>query len=272
MEVTDAQLLERFVLGREDQAFRALVERYGGLVLGVCQRILRQAQDAEDAFQATFLTLAQKAGELRTDEPIGNRLYGVAVRRALKLKSKRESRREDVMQDVPEPATAEERASDAVWEQLREVLDAELSRLPEKLRRPILLCHMQGFTYEAAAARLGLSHSTLKGRLDHAREALRVRLLRRGVTVSGTMLGSLLAEKASAAPSGVLVQTTVSASLEQGAAAVGVSVLPVFHPLQGMLIAMTTSRKILTAARFSPCWVSSPSQLFRNSAHGCGEN
>src|SRR5438874_2844473 len=90
---TDAHLLQRFLARRDEAAFAALVERHGPLVLGVCRRVLGHAQDAEDAFQATFLVLVRRAGAITRRESVGSFLYGVASRIALKARSQRGRRR-----------------------------------------------------------------------------------------------------------------------------------------------------------------------------------
>src|SRR5579864_2252809 len=84
-ELPDRELLHRFVAVHDETAFTAIVERHGGLVLGVCRRILRREHDAEDACQATFLVLARKAGTIRKGDALGSWLHGVAGRIARKL-------------------------------------------------------------------------------------------------------------------------------------------------------------------------------------------
>src|SRR4029077_10979457 len=81
------QLLQRFIAEREEAAFTALIERHGGMVLGVCRRVLQDVHEAEDAFQATFLVLARKARSLRWSDSIGNWLFGVACRVSLKART-----------------------------------------------------------------------------------------------------------------------------------------------------------------------------------------
>jgi RNA polymerase sigma factor (sigma-70 family) len=187
----DQELLQRFIEQRDGTAFAAVVERHGPMVLGVCRRILHHEQDAEDAFQATFLALARKAGSLRCRETVGNWLYRVASHVALKARTAaaRRSAREA-------RATAHAPAPNAVCEmtlrEARELLDEELARLPERLRAPLVLCCLEGTTRDEAAGQLGWSLGTLKRRLVQARALLRSRLSRRGLTLSSAWLAVLL--------------------------------------------------------------------------------
>ncbi|HKB41727.1 MAG TPA: sigma-70 family RNA polymerase sigma factor [Gemmataceae bacterium] len=154
-EVTDRDLLQRFARERDGDAFAALVQRYGPLVLGVCCRVLRQEQDAEDAFQATFLVLARKAGSIEQPERLGNWLYGVAARVAQKARA--EAARRRARQQPVTDVLASRGDPEADWEDLRQVLDDEVQRLPDKFGAPLVLCYLQGMTREEAAARLGRS-------------------------------------------------------------------------------------------------------------------
>src|SRR5262245_7997643 len=91
-DATDSQLVRRFQTEGDEEAFRALLVRHGPLVWSVCRRVLPNTQDAEDAFQATFLVLARKAGSIRRRETIPSWLYGVAYRTANKTRSQRSQR------------------------------------------------------------------------------------------------------------------------------------------------------------------------------------
>jgi RNA polymerase sigma factor (sigma-70 family) len=211
-EPTDRDLLQRFAQSRDGDAFTVLVQRHGPLVLGVCRRVLGQEQDAEDAFQATFLVLARKAGSVGQPERLGNWLYGVASRVARKARAEAARRRARQQQVTDMPTSQAD--PEAAREDLREVLDDELQRLPDKFRAPFVLCYAQGLTREEAAARLGRSAGAVKGMLERGRELLRSRLARRGVTLSAGSLAAMLSGNAlSAAVPAVLRDATVKAAL-----------------------------------------------------------
>jgi RNA polymerase sigma-70 factor (ECF subfamily) len=175
-EPTDGQLLRRFVSG-EEEAFALLVRRHGPMVLGVCRRVLGNASDADDAFQATFLVLARGAGKVRQSASLAGWLYRVAFRAARKMKSSTDRRR------LREQQAGQSAPPDPypTWTEVRAVLDEELARLPERERQPLVMCYLQGLTQEEAAARLGWPRGTLKRRLEKGRDVLRHRLLRRGL-------------------------------------------------------------------------------------------
>ncbi|MDB5349228.1 MAG: polymerase sigma factor, sigma-70 family [Planctomycetota bacterium] len=180
-EEADSALLDRFVRERDEAAFETLVLRHGPRVLGICRRWLGHGQDAEDAFQATFVVLVNRAGTIRDAESLDAWLCGVARRVAgrAKLRAGRRRSREGAGVDIHEvPATAESDLGD-----LRPLLQAEVDRLPEKYRRPIELCYWQGLTSEQAAHRLQCPTGTLKWRLSRAREILRSRLARLGLAL-----------------------------------------------------------------------------------------
>ena len=179
-ELADHALLARFATERDEFAFAALVERHGPVVLDVARSVLRHAQDAEDVFQASFLVLARNANTIRTRTSIGCWLHGVARRIALRaLRSRtRRARHEAVPRDAPIPD------DELTWSEVRALIHAELAGLPEALRAPILLCHLEGLTLDEAATRLKLPRGTLRDRLDRGRERLRQRLARRGLAAA----------------------------------------------------------------------------------------
>jgi RNA polymerase sigma factor (sigma-70 family) len=201
-ELTDRQLLARFATQRDETAFATLVRRHGSLVLGVCRRVLGHEQEAEDAFQAAFLILARKAAATRWQDSIGNWLYGVAYRVARKERARAARRRQYESQPpvLPEP----EAPPAASWRELAAVLDEELHRLPGDCRSALLLCYLEGLTRDQAARQLGWSLRTLDRRLERGRELLRTRLIGRGLTLSGALLGAVLVRGATAAVPPVL--------------------------------------------------------------------
>jgi RNA polymerase sigma factor (sigma-70 family) len=207
--LTDGQLLGRFLDGREEAAFAALVRRHGPMVLGVCRRVLGHAHDAEDAFQATFLLLARKAASVVRREALGGWLYRVAYRTALeaRVRAQRRRARERQVDEIPHPEVAPAEAQD--W---RPLLDRELDLLPEKYRVAVVLCDLEGRTRREAARQLGLSEGTLSSHLTRARRLLARRLTRQGMTLSGGALAVALAEGAAAAVPAPLVSATARAA------------------------------------------------------------
>ncbi len=240
---TDAQLLERFTAGRDESAFEALVNRHGRIVWSVCRRLLRREQDAEDAFQATFLLLVRRAGSIGRREAVAAWLYRVACRVALRLRA--QAARRAVRDQQAARPLAMETEGETLWRDLRPVLDEEVSRLPEKYRLPVILCYLSGHTTEEAARRLGCPRGTVLSRLAWARQRLRGRLARRGLAVSVGALAAVLAEKASAVPPGDVLWRTLTAArwLAAGQAAVpgAVSVRAVAL-MEGVLRAMYWTR------------------------------
>ncbi len=221
----DAQLVQRFVQERDEAAFAALVRRHGPRVLSACRRVLHHAQDAEDAFQATFLLLARKASAVREREALGSWLHGVALRLAYKIRARRFP---SVRSQPARPPQPDPLASMTVAE-LRQGLDEELLRLPEKYRDPLVLCYLQECTQDEAARQLGWSKGTLRRRLHKGRELLRVRLARRGLTLSAGLLAAALAQGGETVwvPPGLLrgtvgaVRDSISAETALGLAGAG---------------------------------------------------
>jgi RNA polymerase sigma factor (sigma-70 family) len=209
-ELSDAALLERFAVAGDGAAFESLLRRFGPMVLAVCRRVLGHEQAAEDAFQATFLVLVRRARSIRKRELLGNWLYGVASRTALKARS-RAARAQVRERQVREMAPADP-VQEAMRRDLGTVLDQELSRLPDKYRQPLVLCYLQGRTNEEAARQLGCPSGTLFTRLARARDMLRGRLTRRGLALSAPALGMALANQAAAAVPEVLVSSTLRAA------------------------------------------------------------
>jgi RNA polymerase sigma factor (sigma-70 family) len=204
-DLSDGQLLQRFAQTRDERAFEALVRRHGPLVHGVCQRILGPGPDQDDAFQATFLVLARKAGSIRKHASMGSWLHGTARRLALRLKYQRVRRqqRERSLGGVEEIALTPPGAVDPVvrasLRELGRILDEEVERLPARQRDVLVLCHLESLSSAEAARRLGCPPSTVKSRLLKARAVLQQRLWRRGITLSVTALTVIGAEQAASA-------------------------------------------------------------------------
>ncbi len=247
--LSDGQLLESYVRSRAEAAFAALVSRHGPMVWGVCRRVLHCHQDAEDAFQATFLVLVRKAASVVPRELVANWLYGVAHQTALKaraLTARRQSREKQVLA-MPEPALEQQDLRDG----LQPLLDQELGRLPDKYRALIVLCDLEGKTRKEAARHFRLPEGTVASRLATARAMLAKRLARSGQAVSGAALAAVLSQTASASvPASVASSTIRAASLVAAgqAAAPGVLSVKAVALAEGVLKTMLlTKLKIATA-------------------------
>jgi RNA polymerase sigma factor (sigma-70 family) len=247
---TDGQLLERFVRRREPVAIEVLVRRHGPMVWAVCRRALPDLQDAEDAFQATFLVLVRKAASVVPRERVGNWLYGVAYQTAWKariLAAKRRTREHQVTQ-LPEPAAVEHDR----WEEWRSLLHVELGRLPAKYRMAIVLCDLEGKTRGEAAQQLGVPEGTLSGRLTRGRSLLAKRLTRHGFAVSAGSLAMILSQNA--APACVpapLVSATVQAAADYAAGSATAVAPQVVSLTEGVLQTMLwTKLKVVAALLF----------------------
>ncbi len=220
--LTDGSLLDRFRNGPPDEAeaaFAALVERHAAMVMHVCRRVRGDRHDAEDAAQATFLVLARQARSIRRTDSVASWLYGVAGRVAGRARRDADRRRVRERRGA-EAAMATRRADDDdpdASEASRQ-LHEELGRLPERFRLPIVLCHLEGLTYEQAARRLGCPLRTVQSRLARARRRLRDRLTRRGVGLSVATLAAVLTpDTASAFVPENWKQATVQAAVRYAA-------------------------------------------------------
>jgi RNA polymerase sigma factor (sigma-70 family) len=221
-DLTDAELLERFLSLREETAFALLVQRHGPMVLSVCQRILQDRHAAEDAFQATFLVLVQKAASIRKSSSLASWLYGVAQRIARKTRVRNTAQRSRERRSEPMPRA--ETLDELTWQELRAVLDEEIHSLPERYRAPIILCYLEGKSYNDAARELGWPKSSLAGSLGRARKILQGRLAHRGIALSAAALAAGLTERVTGAPlpALLLINTVKGATLvAAGKAALG---------------------------------------------------
>jgi RNA polymerase sigma factor (sigma-70 family) len=223
-DIPDQELVGNFVASRNEASFATLVKRHGPMVLSLCRRVLGNHQDAEDAFQATFLVLARKASRLRDPRLVGSWLYGVAARTAAKARTAR------VRQEVRERAAAAPTSTDPLAEltvrEAQGIIDDELARLPQQFRSPLILCCLEGLARDEAARRLGWTAGLLKSRLEQARELLRGRLARRGIPLPAAFLTvGLLGTAANAALPEPLTTTTIRAGarVATGGSAAGIA-------------------------------------------------
>src|SRR5262249_47238201 len=199
------------VTARGEGALARLVRGRGPMVLGVCRRVIGDPHLAEDAFQATFLVLARRAATVRPRHIVGHWLYGVAYRTALKARgvAARRMAKEKQVDAMPHPPVS----PDEAWTDLQPVLDAELSRLPDKYRLPIVLCDLGGRTPRDVARELRLAPTTLANRLAAARRLLAKRLTQRGVALSaGAVAAALGWHAATSAVPPTLARSTVKAA------------------------------------------------------------
>jgi RNA polymerase sigma factor (sigma-70 family) len=221
-EQTDAQLLARFLAAGDQSAFAALVRRHGPMVLGVCRRILRHTQDAEDAFQAAFLVLARKAASVVHRQALGSWLYRVAYRIAVdaKVNNDRRRAREQQVDELPHPQVLPAEPCD--W---RTCLDHELNLLPERYRAVLVACDLEERPRKEAARLLGLAEGTVSSRLARGRSLLAKRLARYGLSPSGGTLAVALASEAPAALPLSLTSATVLAATGGGVVSASVGFL-----------------------------------------------
>src|SRR5262249_1090056 len=249
--LTDGELLECFISQQDEAAFEALVRLHGPMVLGVCRRVVQNEEDAEDAFQATFLVLLRRAASIRPRGMVGNWLYGVAHNTALKAKAmnnrRRAKEREAAVRPKPEPSPGD-------WQQLQALLDQELRALPDKYRAPIVLCDLESTSIQEASRQLGCPPGTIGTRLARGRRMLAARLPRRGLTLSGGLIAAGLSRNAVSAcvpPPLVFATIKAAAMVAAGqAAAGGVISAKVAALTEGVLKAMflTKLKTVVTVA------------------------
>ena len=184
--LSDRDLLARFVADGDQAAFAAVAARHTGMVLGVCRRALPRAADAEDACQAVFLLLAEKAGRIRWQGSVAGWLYTVArrVARNARVSAERRARRES-RAAVPEAVAPVDAMT---GRELAAILDEELGRLPPRYRDPLVLCCLEGLTQDEAAGRLGVGVETLRSQLKRGRKKLADALSARGCDLGIALL------------------------------------------------------------------------------------
>jgi RNA polymerase sigma factor (sigma-70 family) len=240
---TDRELLAAFATGNDQAAFTTLVKRHGPMVMGVCRRVLHHFQDAEDAFQATFILLARQSASIRKPESLASWLHGVAYRMAHNARRSASRRRKHEATGRPAPSASQ--TAELEWREVQAIVDDEIQRLPEIYRAPFLLFYLDNCKQADIARQLGIKEGTVASRLTHARRLLQVRLSRRGVALPAVLcLMAVSAEAASAAVPGSLVSSVVQAAAvaAAGGAVAEVTSAKVSALLEGAHRAMTLSK------------------------------
>jgi RNA polymerase sigma factor (sigma-70 family) len=245
-EDSDEQLLLDFTARRDECAFAVLVRRHGPMVLHVCRRVLGHEQDAEDAFQATFLVLAQSASMLRKKSALVGFLHGTAYRVALSAKRAAARRRKHERQTPSRPSVNP--AEEMLWREARALLDEEIARLPEKYRSVFVLCCLENMNQAEASRRLGLKERTVSSRLAVARKRLAQRLARRGVELTALLAASGLAAPAASAVPPLLMASTIKAALASSEGLAGVVSASVVEMVHGASAAIMVCKVKIAAA------------------------
>jgi RNA polymerase sigma factor (sigma-70 family) len=216
VDVSDNELLDRFIRGHEESAFEALVKRHGPMVLGVCQRILHHRHDAEDAWQATFLVLARKAASISQRASVGSWIYRVAYHMAARARKQTTTRQQ--RESHAAARTAPDPLAEVTGRELLTLLDEELQNLPDRYRSPLVHCYLEGQTRDEAARQLGCSESTVNRRLEQGKEKLRQQLAKRGLSLSAVLLTLALTQnRAGNSLAATLVRETIKAGLTAAA-------------------------------------------------------
>jgi RNA polymerase sigma factor (sigma-70 family) len=234
-DMPDCQLLTAFVDSRHEDAFACILRRHGPMVMWLARRVLRDHQLAEDVYQATFLVLARKAGSIRRRDSLPAWLHHTAFR--LAIRAKKSHKHLPKWPERPDGEMMPSPLDDLSACELLAILDEELARLPEKYRLPIILCHLEGLTKEAAAKRLGTSTDAVRGKLERGRLLLRKRLVGRGFPAGAMLAGAAQLQGTAQAIPPTLVQCTLRAALTgTGASARAVALA------EGTAILMTLSK------------------------------
>ena len=221
----DALLLKRLVAANDREAFEHLIARHGPMVLGTARRLVDDPHDADDVFQAVFLSFARLAKTIRRANTIPAWLHKTTCRIAAKARRNRVTQ----LQAQPEPCQKSDPEAGLDWREVRVALDEELQRLPERLRSPLLLCYVTGLARDEAAKQLGWSLGTLKRRLEQGRKILRTRLERRGIAAAGLLVAVLTPHAMQAAVGKSLLETTLSVIFSKETLAPGSVSILVLH-------------------------------------------
>ena len=247
---SNSQLLQAFCTNQDQQAFAALVHGHGPMVWRICQTVLRQTEDAEDAFQATFLVLARRASSIRKAESLPSWLHGVAYHIA--VSARRSTVRRKTREAEVQPITSDDPAAEASWREVQAILHEEVDRLPDKYRAPFVLCFLEGRSRAEVALALGLNEGTVWSRLAKARQRLQARLARRGISLSAVLAAAAIADgEAPAAVASQLAERAVESALEYAAGksmATGLASSKVIGLANGRIASMFLTKIKLTLA------------------------
>jgi RNA polymerase sigma factor (sigma-70 family) len=200
--VADADLVRQLAADNDRAAFELLLWRHGPAVWAVCRRVLGPGPDAENAFQAAFLALSRRASTITDGNAVAGWLHRVAVRAAVETAKARNrwSARETPSPILPEAVAPDDPVRVAAGRELGAVLDAAIAQLPDRYRRPFLLCEVYGRAPAEAAAELNCPVGTIASRLSRAKRRLKAVLARRGLALPATLaVGVLPAGLATAA-------------------------------------------------------------------------
>ncbi len=245
---TDRELLTTFTTHNDQAAFTTLVKRHGPMVMGICRRVLHHLQDAEDAFQATFLLLARHSADIRNQESLASWLHGVAYRMA--HNAKRSTFRRRKYEEKVKPAPSVDQGAELEWREVQAILDDEIQRLPETYRTPFILFYLESRKQTDIAQQLKIKEGTVWSRLAHARRLLQERLSRRGVALPAVLglLGVSAGASMAAVPNSLVSSVVQAAALSAAGGAVAtVASAEVMALLQGAHQTMTLSKcKIAT--------------------------
>lgn len=245
--LSDRDLLRRFVQDADEAAFAEIVRRHQGLVMGVCRRVIGNDADVDDAFQATFIALARRPRQIRKAKSLSSWLYSVAWRTSICLIKQRRKHPVESLPENPKSKDADtlERIASA---QDCMVLDEELQTLPEKYREVLVMTYFAGHTSQEIADQLSVSKGTVDGRIRDARNALRVRLARRGVAIGVLTVAAAMSTGTAAAASPALLNSTIQLGAESLSGSLpGTTDLSHLEPLIQVESTMIASKLIVSA-------------------------